>query len=503
MRPFLDELRKNLAGIWARLDGGQRLIVAAVLLAAGVGLGAIFWFAAQPSYVTVLEPASGEEMRDAKRVLTQAGVPMQPDQSGRAILVDRSHYGLARSALIEGGLLDKGERSLLDGGSIVEDADTRRFKLEAVSRSQAEAAIGALAGVTGATVTASRPKRSPFRDADRMNQPQATIALRLRPGTAFEPVARSAASLCASQLAIPLTNVDVFDAANPSHRWRYDPDREAGGGSAEFLALQRRLASERQALAQEALDAIHPGKALVTVGIELDPQWEVLSQKILPSEPVVVTDSMTKDVTEDKETKRAQGDPSIAAQSSEQPSSSNSSKKETRDRKYMTEIGERRSGKLAPEIKRMSVALVYDRSLEQQPGFDKQSLVGVVKSIVGWNPERDDEAMFSSMVGEFAAEPPAFVEAGPGFADIAKEWAPTVGQLLGVALVLLFLRSLMRTPARAVAAEPAPAASAAGEASLPPEEQHKRMRRELERAIASDPAALARMMESWLAEQKA
>ncbi len=45
--------------------------------------------------------------------------------------------------------------------------------------------------------------------------------------------------------------------------------------------------------------------------------------------------------------------------------------------------------------------------------------------------------------------------------------------------------------------------SEAKEENLSPEEQQKRMRREIERTIAGDPAALARLLESWLMEQKA
>ena len=43
----------------------------------------------------------------------------------------------------------------------------------------------------------------------------------------------------------------------------------------------------------------------------------------------------------------------------------------------------------------------------------------------------------------------------------------------------------------------------AEEKDLSPEEQQKRMRREIERTIASDPAAMAKMLETWLLEQKA
>ncbi len=508
MRQFLTELQKNLSGIWSRLDGGQRLIVASVMLAAVVGLSAILWFAGQPSYVTVLEPATSEDMRNAKRVLSQAGVPTIPDETGRGLLVDRTHYGMARNALIEGGLLDKSQRSLLDS-SLVEDSDTKRFKLEAATRAQAESAIAALAGVQGATVTASKPKRSVFRDRDNETAPQATVALRLRPEASFEAVARSASSLASSQLGIPMTNVEVFDAANPAQRWRYDPDREAGGGSAEFLAMERRLAAERTAKAQDALDAIHPGKIKVTVGVELDPQWEITSQRVLSPEPIVMSDSMTKDTSDNSESSStAAGDPSVATPSNvgTQPRTANSTKKETRDRTYMSDIGERRSGKLAPEVKRLSVALIYDRALEQLPGFDKQNLVNVVKSIVGWDPARDQDVAFSSMAGDFAPEEPIVVESGPTFADTAKQWGPTIGQLVGVVLVIMFLKSMLKPQgarAAVASAEQSLAVSTVDESKLPPEEQQKRMRREIERTIVNDPAALAKMLESWLAEQKA
>ena len=54
-------------------------------------------------------------------------------------------------------------------------------------------------------------------------------------------------------------------------------------------------------------------------------------------------------------------------------------------------------------------------------------------------------------------------------------------------------------------AQPSSAAEAveAEEKDLSPEEQQKRMRREIERTIASDPAAMAKMLETWLLEQKA
>jgi len=73
--------------------------------------------------------------------------------------------------------------------------------------------------------------------------------------------------------------------------------------------------------------------------------------------------------------------------------------------------------------------------------------------------------------------------------------------VLGVVLVLLFLRSLLKRSASGSSEADSPMPAAVDE-KMTPDEQQKRMRKELERAIASDPAALARVLESWLAETK-
>jgi flagellar biosynthesis/type III secretory pathway M-ring protein FliF/YscJ len=74
----------------------------------------------------------------------------------------------------------------------------------------------------------------------------------------------------------------------------------------------------------------------------------------------------------------------------------------------------------------------------------------------------------------------------------------------------MFLRGLFKRTgtSAAIAADGGGGGGAAGgkaevaEENLTPEEQHKRMRREIERSIATDPAALAKLLETWLTEQK-
>ncbi|HEX6811799.1 MAG TPA: flagellar M-ring protein FliF C-terminal domain-containing protein [Planctomycetota bacterium] len=270
-----------------------------------------------------------------------------------------------------------------------------------------------------------------------------------------------------------------------------DPDLEAGAGSSEFLRLQRLLGEQRTRLAQKRLDQMWPGKTSVTVNLELDATWETTTQKVLPEDAIVKSDK--RDSSDSSGSRTADG----------------GTKSEKREREFVTEIGERRSGRIAPEIRRLTVAVLYDRSLEQTAGFDKQQLTDAVKAIVGWDPARDQPEGFRTLAGDFApvdaAAPGAAAVDAParGVADVLLKWGPTVGSIAGVLVVVMFLRGLLRTarPAAKAAAAAAPAALDAANPS--PEEQQARLRLEIERSIANDPAALARMLESWLTEQKA
>ncbi|MGC6486171.1 MAG: flagellar M-ring protein FliF C-terminal domain-containing protein [Planctomycetota bacterium] len=497
MRNFLQDVATQLRGIWARLEGPQRLVVSAVTLATLVGLGAIVWFAGQPSYEVVFSATSGDETARAQQALQKAGMSWQLDDSGMRLMVDRDKVGRARAAIAGEGLMGTREVSLDTSGSFIEDAATKKWRLNNATRAQAEQAILKLGGVHSVTVTGSKPDRMvAFRDRQDEQKAKATVVLGLRPGAPFESTAYGAASIAASQLMIPLANIDVFSASGAS-RWSYNPDRNSGAGSSEFLAMQRDMSDTRTRLAQARLEQLYGDKISVQVHVELDPKWEVRREKVLPDEPLMKKEEMTKDSTD-------------GAAPSEDVAGSKS-KNEKRTREYVTEIGERRTGVAMPEIKRVTFAVLYDKKLEDPGGADEREplvpteLERTVKAIVGWSKARDfktdEDPGFSIMTGTFQAPAQAPVAiAGPGMGDMALEYAPVIGQLLGVVIVVLFLRGLFKRSRKAAPAA-APATDVA-DVEVAPEEQQRRMRREIERSIADDPAALAKMLEAWLMEQK-
>ncbi len=497
MRSFVNDLFAQMKGIWARLDAGQRFVVSAVTLATVVGLGTIVWYAGRPSYETVFTARTAEDIKEAKEALAGAGVSYITDASGRSLLVERGQIGLANSAILEKGLLGAATPSVGGGLSLIEDAETKQWKLDAASRASVQSAIAQLDGVLQVTVTANKPRRqAAFRERDEENKPSATVVLKLKNGVPFDSVARAASSLASSQLGVPQQNIEVVSSAG-NQRFRFDPDREGGGGTSEFLKMQRELSEERTNMAQARLDQLWPGKTNVAITVELDSAWEVRSEKVLPTEAVVRSEKVKKDET--KPATAANGDPGTGG----------GSKNETRDREFVTEIGERRVGKSMPDIKRVTVALVYDPALKKSADFKEEDLKNVVKAIAGWSQQRDKDDSFSTLVGEFAPiDMGPEIGTGPSFSDLALRWGPTVGQILGVIVVVMFLRGLFKRSGggseAAVATAGGPAAKdEVDEKNLTPEELQKRMRREIERSITNDPAALAKLLEAWLTEQKA
>ncbi|MFT4843617.1 MAG: flagellar biosynthesis/type III secretory pathway M-ring protein FliF/YscJ [Planctomycetota bacterium] len=485
MRQFFNDILIQMKGIWARLEGQQRLVVGAVLLATVVGLGGMVWFAGQPSYETIFTAESADEMQRAQQALGQAGISYKTDDTGRSFQVERSKVAQANNVIGMENLT--GTQPVgLSSSNMLEDAATKQWRLDSVSRGQAQAAISKLDGVMDVTVTASRPQRLiAFRDNALQNRASATVLLRLRGGVNFEATARSAASIASSQLMVPKENIEVVSAIG-GHRWSYNPDREGSGGSSEFLELQRNMSDARTRIAQQRLDQMWPGSTSVNVHVELEPKWEVRTEKVLPPEPLVKSEDSTKDTTDN---------PSANADVV-----GSSSKNEKKTKEYVTEIGTRRTGQMMPAIKRISVAVLYD---EQVVTVTDIELTKVVKSIVGWDSSRDEDDSFSLLKGTFA--PPVEMsapESGPGMGEVAAQWAPMIGQVLGVLVVVMFLRGLFKRSRRPVD-EDVSLEPETPEEDLAPEEQQKRMRREIERSIAADPAALAKMLESWLMEQRA
>ena len=334
---------------------------------------------------------------------------------------------------------------------------------------------------------------------DNKTAPSATASIRIRPGVDFFRVAAHVASQVASATGVPKQFVEVRDAR--THRsWQFDPDTGSGAGMSDFLALQKSRSDEKTKKAQSALDVVFPGGTLVMVNVELDNKWEKRREVLRSPDPVVKSDRTSEETSQsgivrDGASGTGDGQESIATRGTQ-----STSKNKTRDRTFDTNNGELESGKLAPDIKRITSAILIDANNPDLAG-QRDAVLNAFKGIIGWDPNRGDpepeilQAPFPEPE-EFVAPP------GPHVMDIVREWGPTAGQIIGVILVLLFLRGMLKrtAPAKNTAKRQA---AVEVEEDLAPEEAARRIRQEIEKTISDDPAAISRLLESWLSEQKA
>lgn len=228
-----------------------------------------------------------------------------------------------------------------------------------------------------------------------------------------------------------------------------------------FTELARRLAQERERRAQQMLDRVYPGLAFVTVGVELDPRWERTSERVQPEWPAVVED--------------------------ERPAAGSAG---ARRRVMEPFAGTREAGLLAPEVRRVSVALVLDTSIAGNR-VRRDAIVAAVANAVGPVQGRDPDV--EVLVDGFRNPPPkrpvpVVAAGGAGVAIGLPMWAAVVA--LG-ALGLAWWR--VRRGRRAVVPARLPAARDDDEPSLGAQ---------VERAIERDPEAVTRLVEGWLAEAR-
>jgi flagellar biosynthesis/type III secretory pathway M-ring protein FliF/YscJ len=515
MPTFLSDILRQLNAISARLDAGQRMTIAAVLLATAVGIGAIIWYSSQP---TMMVLTSGEDahIMEVEKALQDSGVLYQ--RVGRQIMVDRSDHSRAQSALSLKGVSASSaeEKSVFD--SMTSSAEDRAAsRLRRLQKDAARALMG-MQGVREALVSASKPKRSVFQQNDRASEPRATALVRVAPGVSFQRVARSAVETVASTIGLPPENVTIIDMVTKA-TFRLNPDSPNTDGSG-FRRQERELEAVYEEKALRLLGPLQD-KVRVAVVVFLDPEYTSARKSYIPPEPVVTEESSTK---EDKKgaVKTVGGDPSVTnAVTGNQTGPGTSSshgdilKRTTREKKYDSKLGTIVEGLMAPKIKKLTLALTIDESLQGQ----KDDIKAVVMNAIGWEegrdgPKKEVQPFIFKFPPEVASagvlpDAPGTVVVGPSEPSSWMQYLPIFGQLLGLGLVLLFLKSLLKRSAVTPMAMGARTADAVrdikdlDDENLPPEEAAKAMRREIERAIGEDPATISRMLERWLAEQKA
>jgi flagellar M-ring protein FliF len=506
MNELLEKLGASLKGTSA----GARAVAALV----GAALVAVAVLAAvvanRPHYELAFSGLTDHELAQVCKALSEARIPFEQSQPPGpfVVYVDEDQRSSAYMAAYSAGALDKPLEGILSGDGITSVFDSAEERAQGVRKrewQEMEKMLEELDFVSGARVRTSSASTSPLAGG-RAVPTTASVTLRVAGGAELTRAqAETVANLVSRGLGVERTNLVISDQSGRAlHDGReQEDDRRA---VVDLLAHQeehdRRLALQANSVLQEILG---PNKARVSVSSEWDFAQTTLRTETAQKGAVVQESKTTSEKPVGSTTGSTTGvstntlDPDSPASTPDvAPVAPVLEKTSEETKSYAPSVAREERVRFVPELKRLSVALFLDQSV-QAPAKLEQA----IKAAVGFDEERDD---FSSVVLPFVAPavPAAETE---GAAAAPSEPSPLVESLLrrGLEIVaaVVFLALLFRTlrsPRRAPgAAAPSAAGAAAGEPGAVDAELLARA--EVDELLRSDPARVGEILSRWAREE--
>jgi flagellar M-ring protein FliF len=511
MKNLVEKLLAGLKGTSA----GTRALVALV----GVALVAIAGLAAvvsnRPHFELAFSGLTDHELAQVGKALSDAAIPFEQSQPPGpfVVYVDADQRTSAYRAAYSAGALDKPLEGILTASGVSSVFDSAEERAQGVRKrewQEMEKMLEELDFVSGARVRTSATSSSPLA-ALSAPAPTASVTLRLKGGAELTPAqSETVANLVSRGLGIAKDHLVISDQGGRS---LYDGEERDGGREIkELLAQQvehdRRLSLEANTVLAQILG---PNKARVSVSSEWDYAQSTLrkdtnekgtllletktsSEKPLASGASQAAGVSANTLDPDAPAAGAVGSPLAAVPAVEKTSEE---KKE-----YAPSVSREERVRFVPELKRLSVALFLDQSV--QPEAEK--LERAIKASVGFDEERRDE--FSAIVLPFVAAPaPAEGEAEAPAPESAPN--PLVETLLKrgveIASAVVFLVLLLKTlrGTKKLAAGAAAKAGATGVSSAGDVDAERLARAQIDELLKSDPAKVGEILSRWAREEPA
>ncbi len=521
MPEFLSQILNQSKEIWRHLSGAQRLVIFSILAGIMALLIGIVWYSSRPEMVPLASGLRGDELRKVQSVLQESGVRWEA--RGDTIFVPRSRLSSRRMELAMKGVGRAGQGwDLLDKVSITAPRFLFKQKeLQARCEVIAES-IRTIDGVVDARVNAVVPKKALFAEDEKASRVKASVTVRMKSGVSLAPYVNAIVNLVSGAIErLEPENVKVVDAATGK---LYKGGSEGGETLASGMDQVRAYTKFLEGRAQRFLDrAYGEGNTVVMVHLDMDlKRSEVKIEEKDPDSKVILHEKSSTSST--KSGGGAFGAPGVANTSmggtpNKVPGSTGSTKsQEEKERDYDYKKSITLTKDPGGKITRLSASVQVDESFLEdlvrkelgtkdgkEPGkagirkaIDDHlsKITEVVKSAVGFDPARGDVVTVEAV--PFAKPEVEEVKTG-GFP--LDKIIGIAGKILGALVVLLFLRGLMRKHQKGMGAEKEGEREKSEELPPDPSEERKRLRKEIEKTVAADPGAVARLLSGWLQEK--
>lgn len=506
-------LEKLLAGLKGT-SGGTRVIVAllGVALVAIAGLAAVV--SNRPHYELAFSGLDDHELAQVCKALSEVGIPFQQSQPPGpfVVYVDAAQRSSAYMAAYGSGALDKPLEGILSSDGMTSVFNSSEERSQGVRKrewQEMEKMLEELDFVDGARVRTSSTGGSPLAGGHAL-APTASVTLRVAGGAQLLPAqAETIANLVSRGLGIAKPDLVISDQ---SGRSLYDGEEHEDDGRdvKDMLAHQsehdRRLAFEANTVLEQILG---PNKARVSVSSEWDYAQSTLRTDTSAKGPIVEETKTTSEKPVSSAGTTAVGlsantlDPDApdgAAPGSEVAATPAMEKTSEETKQYAPSVSREERVRYAPELKRLSVALFLDQSVQPEAAKLEQA----IKAAVGFDEERRDE--FSAVVLPFVAAP-APAEDSVVRTELPAAPNPLLETLLRrgveIASAVVFLVLLLKTlkgskKAKVAVGAGGGAASGDGESEIDAE---RLARAQIDELLKSDPAKVGEILSRWAREE--
>lgn len=450
----LRALKGKAGSVFDGFTRGQKTMLALALVAVLVG-GLMFtkWSSA-PSYTALFSNLSAEDAGEITQSLTSKGVSYQLADNGSTVLVPRADVYQLRLDLSGQGLPSTGSPgyALLDKQGITTSEFRQRVDYQRALEGELANTIGAIEGVSAASVHLVIPKDDLF--SDDASKPTASVLVQQSAGERMPAgqvqaivhlVASSVEGLAPGDVTVADGQGRVLSAAG-----------EVGGGAAGDLQSEQTIGFQNE-LAASIEDLLVPvvgqGGAVVKVRAQLDfDRRETTSETFgTKTPPIVVAESMTNEAYEGADSPGAPGGILGPDGRPTEVTDGGTYDKDTADRTYAVDKVTEQVQTAPGAVDRLSVAVLLDASAGD---VDQLAVEDLVAAAAGIDPARGDSVEVNAMrFDDSAAEEAAAVlesEAAAAKQGQLMDMLRTLGSVLIVAIVLFFAwRSARRaTPQR-------------------------------------------------------
>lgn len=510
----------NLLRPFLALPPGRRWMVVGVAALSIAAFVLLIMAANRTDYKPLFTNLTAEDAGEIIRKLKEQKVPYNISNDGRAVLVPSDKVYELRLALASDGLPQGGGvgYEIFDRKNFGMTEFVQKLNYQRALQGELSRTIGQLAGVEQARIHLAIPEKSLFSEDEK--KATASVVLKMKGNRSLrESEVQGIVHLVASSVeGMDPEHVTVIDSRGKVLSKGEGSD-VSSRMTAAMLENQRNYEKNTEERLQSLLDkALGSGKSAARVSAAFDyKQVEKFEERYDPENAAVRSEQRSEEKS--ALANAASGVPGVqtnlgrTAPGAASANVGGSRSEET----YNYEISRQTARIIEPvgTLAKISVAVMVDGKYEGAPGAGKyaprtqeemQQLESLVKSAVGFNPQRGDQVTVVNIPFEGVAEAPV---------EEAKWWESTFflqllkNLLIGLgflAIVFLVIRPLVRMVRQnpepiyqqyALAGEP-------GERQLPSGPQRPQLegsmasQRELVDKVRQDPYQAAQIIQNWL-----